>query len=228
MSASNAARSFSESPAGAGPPRERRGHLGRHRRRQVDVDAEQSCGRLARHRAGDGSAPVAALGDIAGVAEALHQLRPGSRDVVGVPTGAGRLAGEAVARHRRDDDVERVLGAAAMRGRIRERTDDLELLDDGSRPAMRDDQRQRIRMLRADVDEVNVDAVDRRHELRQGIELRLRLAPVVAAAPVPNELLELRQLRALRLIGDGLLVGPARRRDAPAEIDECLFRNIDT
>ena len=33
---------------------ERRRHIGRYRRRQVDVDAEQSCRRLARHRARDG------------------------------------------------------------------------------------------------------------------------------------------------------------------------------
>ncbi len=63
-------------------------HIGRYCRRQVDVDAEQSWRRLARHRAGDGGAPVAALGDIAGVAEALHQLRPGAGDAVGIPAGA--------------------------------------------------------------------------------------------------------------------------------------------
>ena len=34
--------------------------------------------------------------------------------MVGVPTGAGRLAGETVAGHRRDDDIERVLGIAAV------------------------------------------------------------------------------------------------------------------
>ena len=78
----------------------------------------------------------------------------------------------------------------------------------------------------ADVDEVNVDPVDRRHELRQGIELRLRLAPVVAAAPVPNQLLQLGQLRALRLIGDGFLVGPSRGSNAPAEVVERGLRYL--
>ena len=82
-------------------------------------------------------------------------------------------------------------------------------------------------MPRADVDEVNVDAVDRRHELRQGVELRFGLPPVVVRAPVAHELLQLRELHALRLVGDGLLVGPARRRNAPAKIDELLLRNID-
>ena len=94
-------------PAGG----EHRGNLGRHDRRQVDMDAEQTCRRLARHRAGDGGAPVAALGDVACVAEALHQLRPGLRDAVRSPTGVRRLAGEAVARHRRQDEIERVLRA---------------------------------------------------------------------------------------------------------------------
>lgn len=77
---------------------EGRAHVGRHGRRQIDEDAQQSCGSLARHLARDGRAPVATLGDVARVREALHQLRPGSPDVVRVPTGAGWLGGEAVAR----------------------------------------------------------------------------------------------------------------------------------
>ena len=40
---------------------------------------------------------VAALGDIAGVAEAVHQLRPGACDAAGAPADLGRLGGEAVA-----------------------------------------------------------------------------------------------------------------------------------
>ena len=71
---------------------EHRGHLGRHRRRQVDVDAEQSRRRLARHRARDRGAPVAALGDVAGVPEArissaqARAMRSGFQPVpVGLP-----------------------------------------------------------------------------------------------------------------------------------------------
>jgi hypothetical protein len=44
---------------------------------------------------------------------------------------------------------------------------------------MGDDDWQSIRMTGADVDEVNVEPVDRRDELRQRIELRLDLPPVV-------------------------------------------------
>jgi hypothetical protein len=60
-------------------------------------------------------------------------------------------------------------------------------------------------MSRADVYEVDVDPVDGCHELRQGIELRLRPTPVVAATLVVNQLLQLGQLGTLRSIGDGLL-----------------------
>src|SRR5262249_26073900 len=153
--------------------------------------------------------------------------RPGSRDVVGVPTGARRLAGEAVARQGRDHDVESVLGAASVSGWIRERTDDLELLDDGSRPTVRDDHRKRILVTRTDVYEVNVDSVYPSHELRKGVELRLRLPPVVVRLPVARQLFHCRQLRALRPISDRLLVGPACRRQASTEVDERLFRNLD-
>src|SRR2546426_559301 len=81
---------------------------------------------------------------VAAVSEALHQLRPGPRDVLGVPAGSGRPAGKAVAWYRRDDDVERVLGAASVCGWVRERRDDLELLDDRSGPTVRDDHGKRI------------------------------------------------------------------------------------
>ena len=65
------------------------------------------------------------------------------------------------------------------------------------------------------------------HELRQGVELRLGLAPVVFGPPVAHELLQLGELYALRPVTDRLPVGPPRRGDAPAQIDELLFRNVD-
>ena len=79
---------------------------------------------------------------------------------------------------------------------------------------------------RAYVEEVDVDPVDGRLELRPGVQLRLGPPPVVVRAPVPKELLHLGQLRPLRPIGNRLPVGPARRRDALAQVDEILFRNV--
>ena len=70
---------------------------------------------------------------------------------------------------------------------IGERTNDLQEFEDRSRPAMGDDERQGVRMTRANVHEVNVEPVDLSHELRQGIQLRLGFAPVIVRAPVAYE-----------------------------------------
>ena len=106
----------------------------------VGVDAEQFRRRLHADHVGDDRAPVAALRGELLVAEAPHQRDPGAGDALGAPAGRGRLAGEAVAGHRRDHQMEGVRGAAAMGGRVGQRSDDLELLDDRTRPAMRHDQ----------------------------------------------------------------------------------------
>ena len=62
--------------------------------------------------------------------------------------------------------MEGVLGAAAVRGRVGQRADRVEQLDHGAGPAVGHDQRQRVRVRRLDVDEVDVHAVDLGHELR--------------------------------------------------------------
>ena len=139
-------------------------------REQVDVDAEQPLGRLAPHRVRDVGAHVAALGDVARVAEALHQLRPRAGDAAGLPAELGRLAREAVARQGRQHQMECILGGAAVRGRVGQRADGLEQLDDRAGPAVRHDQRQRVLMPRPDVDEVDLHAVDLGRELRQRVQ----------------------------------------------------------
>src|SRR4029077_7556348 len=98
---------------------ERRPHLGRYRRGEVEVNAEQSRRRLARKLGGDDRTPVAALRDVARVAEPSHQLGPDTRNVLRTPTGGGWSAREAVARNRWNHDVERVSGGAAVVRRIR-------------------------------------------------------------------------------------------------------------
>ena len=134
--------------------------FGRNRARHVGVDGEQFRRRLHAHQIGDQRAPIAALRHELRVAEALHQLGPGACDALGAPAGRGRLAREPVARHRRDHEVEGVRCAPAMRRGIGQRLDDLQLLDDRAGPSVRDDHRQRILVLRANVNEVNVEPVD--------------------------------------------------------------------
>jgi hypothetical protein len=88
------------------------------------------------------------------------------RDAAGIPAEFRRFAGEAVAGHRRQHEVEGVLCVSAVGGRVSERTDGLEQLDDRAGPAVGHDQRQSVLMPRPDVDEVDVDSVDLRKELR--------------------------------------------------------------
>ena len=94
--------------------------------------------------------------------------------------------------------MEGILGAAAVRGRVGQRADGVEQLDDGAGPAVRHDQRQRVLVLGLDVDEVDLHAVDLGRELRQRVQLRLGLAPVVLGRPVARERLKRRRLHTLR------------------------------
>ena len=105
--------SSSSRPAGAGPPdSDRRSDVGSNSTRKVGVDAEQTRRRLHAHQIDDLPAPVAALSGVAVVSQAVHQHRPGTRDVVGTPAGLGRLSGVPVARHRRDHQMEGIRRAA--------------------------------------------------------------------------------------------------------------------
>ena len=197
------------------------------RHEQVDVDAEQPLGCLATHRVGDTGAHVAALGDVAGVAEAAHQLRPRPPMRPTSQPELGRLGGEAVAGQGGQHEVERVLGAPAVRGRVGERADRLEQLDDRTGPAVRHDQRQGVRVRRPHVEEVDVHPVDLGHELRQRVQPRLAPAPVVLGRPVAAERLHRRQLHALRAVVDQFPRGPARRGEAAAQVGERLLREVD-
>jgi hypothetical protein len=201
--------------------------LGRRRARHVRMDAgELGCG-LGTHHLRDGRAPVAALCDEAVVSEPLHQLDPGAPDPWGIPPGLGRLRREPVAWQRWNHEMERVRGVRALRGWVREGLDDLQLLDDRPRPAVGHDQRQRVPVPGADMQEVGVQPGDLGEEVRQGVERCLAPPPVVRGPPVPHEVLHQRQGHALGVVGDGLTLRPPRRRDPAAEVVERLLRNID-
>src|SRR5215218_10914654 len=89
--------------------------------------------------------------------------------------------------------MESVRWARAMGRRIGQWIDDLQLLDDRAGPPVQDDERQRILMLRTNVDEMNVEAVDLGDEVREGLQPLLALAPVVLFRPVARERLHRRQ-----------------------------------
>ena len=119
-----------------------------------------------------------------------------------------------------------VVGLPAVRGRVGERANDPEQLDDRPGPAVRDDQRKRALVRGRDVDEVDVHPVDLGLELWQCVQAGLARAPVVIARPVARELPDGRQLHALRPVGDQLLARQARRADAPLKVGDRLVRHV--
>ena len=125
-----------------------------------------------------------------------------------VPPGRGRLAREPVSRHVGDHQVEGVRGITSMRGRVGEQVDDLHLLDERARPSVADDERQRVLVLGANVDEWMSSPSISATNCGNGVQPRLALAPVVLVVPVARDRLDRRQLHALRRIVDALLLRP--------------------
>jgi len=105
-----------------------------------------------------------------------------------------------------------------MGGRVGQRIDDLQLLEERAGPPVGDDDRQGILVLRTNMDEVNVQTVDLGHEVREGPHLRLALAPVVLGRPVMGEPLRRRELRALGDVAHRFTFGPSRRLDASPQV----------
>jgi hypothetical protein len=72
---------------------------------------------------------------------------------------------------------------------------------------------------------MNVEPVDLGHELRQRVQSRLDLAPILLFRPMAREFLHRRELSALRAIKDSLAVGPPSRLDASMKINERFLGN---
>ena len=107
--------------------------------------------------------------------------------------------------------MEGVGGVAAVRRGVGERPRDLVHLEERPRPAVADDERERVGPLALDVDEVDAEPVDLGAELRQRVQTPLLLPPVVAVAPVRGQLLHVGQIRPHRPARAVDLIGPPRR-----------------
>ncbi len=183
--------------------------------------------RLHPHQLHDDRAPVAALRHILLVPEPVHQLRIRPRDARRGPAGRARLAREPVARHRRNHDVEGIRRVPAMRRGIGERLDQLQQLDERAWPPVAQDDRQRVLVLRADMDEVDVQPVDLGDEVRQRLDLRLELSEVVVIGPVLRERLDRPELHALRGVVHRLLLREARGLEARLQVLDVRLVELD-
>jgi hypothetical protein len=90
---------------------------------------------------------------------------------------------------------------------------------------MGDDQRQRVLVLRADMQEMDVEAVDGGLVLAPTVQHRLAAAPDVAVTPVIDQRLDLGERRALGPVVNGLGVRPAGLVEAAIEVLEVCLRD---
>ena len=73
---------------------------------------------------------------------------------------------------------------------------------------------------------MNVQPVDVGDELRESVQLRLTLTPIVLRRPIASELLRRRELYALGCAGDRFALRPLCRLDAPAQVGELRVRHF--
>src|ERR1044072_7843881 len=71
---------------------------------------------------------------------------------------------------------------------------------------------------------MDVEPVDLGDEIRQRVEPRFDLAPVMLCRPMARELLHRGELDALRCVRNLLPLRPYRRADAPAQVGKLVFR----
>src|SRR5215218_3990714 len=185
-------------------------------------------------------AGVVTVRTVAVVAEPTHQLGPRLRGALRVPARLGGRTGETEPRKGRDDHVERVGRVPAVSVRVGERTDEAKVLNHRVRPAVGEDQRRGVGLGGADVQEVDVLAVDGSGELRVGVQLRFPFAPVVAGLPVLNQVLDVveryavlptrRDRTRLDRVPARLgrkLVGPAGTRQPVGQVVEIGLGDVD-
>ena len=131
------------------------------------------------------------VGAVSRVAQPCHQVRERRCGPPELPPGLPYQSAEAGQRW--DHEVEGVLGIAPVRPGITQWADQVRELHYRRRVPMGDQQRQRIRFGRADVQVVDRLPVDFGDELRDFVEASLLSPPIEPVAPVVGQLLEVGQ-----------------------------------
>ena len=192
--------------------------VGRRRRDHVvHVDAGHALGVRRAELGGEDAAPVAALHAVALVPQVRHQRVERRGDARDAPAALARSAAEAEAGQGRDDEVEL----------LAQRPEDPMELVDRARPAVEQQQRERVGRRAAHMPEVQVDAVDLVPEAGDRVELRLGRAPVVAVAPVLAELADRLDLRPVVPLRAGDRLGPARLPQPPPQVGQHGVGDLD-
>ncbi len=172
-------------------------------------------------------APVTALRDVLRVAESAHQRDERLGDAEFVPARRARGFREPVARQRRCDHMEAVFRVPAEGFRVGEPWDDVEELDDGARPSVREEQWHGIGMSRPGMDEVDRLPVNPGLELAERVQPIFLDPPVVAVEPVVDQLAQVVGRDAVLPPGAVDLIREAGPLQAMVQVLENRFVNLN-
>ena len=114
-----------------------------------------------------------------------------------------------------------------MCGGVGEEREDVEVLDERAREAVREDDRQRRRPVSALVHEVDTVAVDQRAVVREAVQLSLPLAPVEVVGPGLEEGVQIVAVGSMVPAGPGRVVRPARAPDPVAQVGQNRLVHVD-
>ena len=123
---------------------------------------------------------------------------------------------------------ERVRRIAAVCRRIGERLDDLVELHDRARPAVGDEKRHRVRVAALAVNEVDVETVDGRGELREAVEVGFAGAPIVVVQPVVAQFVGVGEGQSLAPVVRCFGVRPACFAQALAQVVKFIVADVDS
>src|SRR6266550_8289761 len=82
-------------------------------------------------------------------------------------------------------------------------------------------------MLRTNVNEMKVEAIDLGDEVWYGFQFRLAFAPVVLCSPIACEVLHRRELHSLRCVRDLFSIWPPGRIDPPPQIGKFSIWKVE-
>lgn len=123
--------------------------------------------------------------------------------------------------------MEGILRASPMSLRIDQRIDQPNELNDGAWPAMQEQDRQSVGVLRTHMKEVDVEIFDSTDVLRVGVGSRLEAPPIVVIEPVIRDLAGFVQGHPLLPTVHRFLVRPADTRQTTLQVVDHLVRNAN-
>jgi hypothetical protein len=190
------------------------------------VDPDHALGMGMAEARRDERAPVAALRGKALVPEDGHQVGQALDDRLQREARLTRRERQAIAGQRGRHDRERIGRITAEARRIGQARDQLEEFEHRARPAVRQQEWHGIGSFARDVQEVHVDAVQRRLVLGEGVEPRLLCAPVEVPLPVVDQLLHVPDVAAVGPRRPRRLVRETGAREALAQIGDRGIRHV--